>query len=98
MGNLFPELYTLRNPKLSFGKLVTHSWSPKADWTKAQEEPLFQFNFFSFETGSFYIALAVLELIMYTRLSSISQKSSCLCPLLSALCLCVLGYKECTTT
>lgn len=36
--------------------------------------------FFLFKTGSlYYVALAVLELTMYTRLASNSQKSSCLC-------------------
>lgn len=35
-------------------------------------------NFRCFETGSFYIALAVLELKMKTRLASKSQRSSCL--------------------
>lgn len=32
-----------------------------------------------FETGSLYVALAVLELPIYTRLVSNSQRSACLC-------------------
>ena len=40
---------------------------------------VFCFVLFCFETGSLYIALAVLELSMYARLAYNSQVSVCLC-------------------
>lgn len=41
----------------------------------------FRFVSFLFETGSYYVALAVLVLIIQTRLVSNSQRSACLCRL-----------------